>query len=290
MNICLFTADEINQPLSSQDPRGEHILKILHKNVGDTFTAGIIGGKAGKATIRKITQTEKNSADGKKSFKVSLIEFSFQEETDGKPLYPLKMIIGFPRPIQLKRLLRDMAGLGVSEVHLCGTELGEKSYLKSDLATTDAGFQMLLEGTQQAASTHVPLLKIHSTLEDAISAATQSTSSSNYPSASSSTYPSGSSSNYPSGSSSNVEKSQLLCLDNINPTSSLNDFMSSQTNLHEQTFVACIGSERGWTENERKLMEQKGFIRLSMGSRVLRTETASTVAASIILGSAGYLN
>ena len=59
--------------------------------------------------------------------------YDFVPETDGKELFPLKMIIGFPRPIQLKRLLRDIAALGVCEVHLTGTELGEKSYMQSNL-------------------------------------------------------------------------------------------------------------------------------------------------------------
>ena len=124
MNICLFTSEEIKNPLSTADERGQHLIKVLHKKAGESFSAGVIGGKAGKATIEKIE-------DGK-------IFFSFTEETDGKNLFPLKMIIGFPRPIQLKRLLRDMAALGVCEVHLTKTELTEKSYLNSDLATTDA--------------------------------------------------------------------------------------------------------------------------------------------------------
>ena len=51
MNICLFTADEINNPLPLRDERARHIVKILHKKTGDTFSAGVIGGTAGKALI-----------------------------------------------------------------------------------------------------------------------------------------------------------------------------------------------------------------------------------------------
>ena len=53
--------------------------------------------------------------------------------------------------------------------------------------------------------------------------------------------------------------------------------------------TAAIGSERGWTEAERDLLEQNGFSLCSMGTRILRTETAATVAASIILDSMGFL-
>ena len=39
MNICLFTKEEIEQPLSLNDERALHIIKILHKKEGDTFDA-----------------------------------------------------------------------------------------------------------------------------------------------------------------------------------------------------------------------------------------------------------
>ena len=141
MNICLFTPQEISMPLKLQDERAQHIIKILHKKEGETFTAGIIGGKAGIAKITSITDS---------------ITFTFEPLSDGKPLNNLKMIIGFPRPIQLKRLLRDIAALGVCEVHLTGTELGEKSYLQSTLVEKGNAYKMLLDGTVQAGSTHVP--------------------------------------------------------------------------------------------------------------------------------------
>ncbi|MBQ1644239.1 MAG: 16S rRNA methyltransferase, partial [Treponema sp.] len=104
MNICLFKPEEIAKPLDIKDERAVHLLKILHKGEGDSFAAGIIGGKAGRATITRLDLHEEKSADGRKSFKKGSISFDFVGESDGKPLYPLKMIVGFPRPIQLKRL------------------------------------------------------------------------------------------------------------------------------------------------------------------------------------------
>ena len=94
MNICLFEKSEISKPLSFDDARGDHIIKILHKKQGETFTAGIIDGQSGTAVITKIDEAARQ------------IFFEFTPTGDGKPLNPLKMIIGFPRPIQLRRLLR----------------------------------------------------------------------------------------------------------------------------------------------------------------------------------------
>ncbi len=248
MNICLFTKEEIEKKLPASDERAKHIEKVLHKKEGDTFDAGIIGGKAGSATIKKIDE--------------SGIEFEFEEFTDpekanGKPLNPLTLIIGFPRPIQLRRLLRDVAGLGAKKIILATTELTEKSYMESNDVKDGAAERMLLDGTVQAASTHVPVLALAKSMEEALKMLPDSQS---------------------------VKK---CALDNRRPTKSLHTWLESET---AEEIVAAIGSERGWTDKERNLLEENGFTLCSMGKRVLRTETATTVASSIILDKMGFLN
>ena len=59
MNICLFENSEISAPLSFDDKRGAHLLEVLHKKQGDDFTAGIIGGASGVATITRIDDAAK---------------------------------------------------------------------------------------------------------------------------------------------------------------------------------------------------------------------------------------
>lgn len=277
MNICLFSAEEICNPLDLRDERAVHLIKILHKQKGDSFSAGIIGGKAGTAVITDIVKETLTAPNGKQ-YEGGKIYFTFTPEADGKELFPLKMIIGFPRPIQLKRLLRDMAGLGVSEVHLTGTELGEKSYLESNLATTDAGYKMLLDGTVQAASTHVPLLVKHESLEECIKALVKDAAGGVKDGA-----------GCAEENADFANRPALVCLDNVDAAGSLTEWLGKNVN-GRQNVVAAIGSERGWSKKERQLLEQNGFVRLSMGSRVLRTETASTVAASLILSAMGALD
>ena len=245
MNIVLFSEEEIKNPLNINDTRANHILQILHKKTGDFFDAGIINGQAGTAKIISVTDKE--------------LSFEFTPETDGKPLYPLTMIIGFPRPIQLKRLLRDIASLGVNEVHLCGTELGEKSYLKSTLSEPENAFEMLKDGSVQAKSTHVPNLFIHQSLAACLAHINQN----------------------------KTTNSVLVGLDNVQPVCPLMkhpDFQKKATEqIKSQGVIAAIGSERGWTDNERELLKKNGFTLCSMGTRVLRTETACTTAVSLIL-------
>lgn len=246
MNIALFSEEEIKNPLNIKDERAEHILKILHKKVGDTFSCGIINQKAGIATITEISE--------------NFIKFNFEPKTDGKLLNPLSMIIGFPRPIQLKRLLRDVAALGVSKINLTGTELGEKSYMKSNLLERGTAYKMLYDGTVQAASTHIPELVMFQTLKECIEKST--------------------------------DKNQIkIVLDNVKPVESLYSYLQKINNLPKETeIIAAIGSERGWTDKERKMLENEGFISLRMGERVMRTETAATVSASIILSCRGFLD
>lgn len=263
MNICLFTTDEIKKSLPKNDERSKHIIKVLHKKAGDSFDAGVIGGAAGVATITNI------SDDGE-------IFFDFEPKSAGKKLYPLTLIIGFPRPIQLRRLLRDVAGLGVQKIILCGTDLTEKSYLDSNVVSDGSAYQMLLDGTAQAASTHVPVLEVAKSLDEVIGSMKN-----------------GEENGCLSGEDSFNQKgvsgwamASKIALDNRRATCSLHDFLAHES---AHSVFAAIGSERGWTERERNLLEAAGFTLCSMGSRILRTETAATVASSIILDSMGFL-
>ena len=249
MNIVLFEEAELASPLPLCDPRVKHIQKILHKGVGDSFDAGIVNGAAGTAEILSVSHQG--------------MEFRFVANGDGKPLHPVTMIIGFPRPIQLKRLLRDIASLGVSQVHLCGTELGEKSYLKATLSQPEELHAMLKDGSIQAKSTHVPQVFVHQNVASCLD------------------FVAGNDSIRVAGN-----PSIQVALDNIEPTASLQGFLSSKFSADEAKtagVVAAIGSERGWTANERNLFRERGFTLCGMGERVLRTETAATTAVAIIL-------
>lgn len=296
MNICLFTKEEISKPLNADDPRAQHIIKVLHKGVGDSFYAGVIGGQAGTATITKIGSQDQDTADAKLSQAQDAgaetastpkkgggaIHFTFTPQSDGKLLFPLHMIIGFPRPIQLKRLLRDMAALGVSSVRLCGTELGEKSYLKASLSDPAEVYKMLLDGTVQAASAHVPKPFVYQTLAECLDNIDCNRSQENCSQGQNAAALPQSDANPKSAAP------LLLALDNVKPAQSLGAFLRANPPAGRPVFAA-IGSERGWSPAERALLEERGFVRLGMGSRVMRTETACTVSASIILSQMGAL-
>ena len=251
MNIVLFQKSELDAgALPLTDDRARHITDVLGKGPGDSFEAGIIGGAAGIAHITAIDST---------------LCFTFEAKSDGKPLYPLEMIVGFPRPIQLKRLFRDMAGLGVRALHLCGTDFGEKSYLDSKIVERGSARRLLEEGAAQAKSTHVPRLTIAPNLDACLQGV--------------------------NGDARACKSPLLVAADNVAPTIPLTQFLAKQ--YHKQGFVipflCAIGAERGWTDRERELLATHGFTLCSMGTRTFRTETACTVAASLILCAMGAL-
>lgn len=273
VNIVLFEEGELASPLPLCDHRVKHIQKILKKGVGDSFDAGIVNGVAGTAEIRSV------SPQG--------MEFCFEASGDGKLLHPVTMIIGFPRPIQLKRLLRDIASLGVSQVHLCGTELGEKSYLKATLSQPEELTAMLKDGSIQAKSTHVPQVFVHQDVASCLDFVAGNTCI--HVAGIDSIRVAGNPRIHVAGNDSIRVAGNpriYVALDNIEPTASLQGFLSSKFSADEVKragVVAAIGSERGWTDNERQLFRKKGFTLCSMGERVLRTETAATTAVAIIL-------
>ncbi|MBP3710531.1 MAG: 16S rRNA (uracil(1498)-N(3))-methyltransferase [Treponema sp.] len=277
MNICLFSHDEIDKPLSLHDERAQHLIKVLHKKKGDAFVAGVIDGKAGEAIITDIVE---KSSEAK--YKSGELFFSFTPKTDGKKLFPLVLVIGFPRPIQLKRLLRDVSGLGVCAIYLTGTELGEKSYMNSTLVERGAAYKMLLDGTAQAGGTYIPELHMHKTLAACLHAVAKDGALNR--------------------AMSPQQKMIKIALDNVNAPHSLTSFLDKNVTptlkssdaalphafLHT-VVVAAIGSERGWTAAERHMLESAGYVRCSMGERIFRTETAATVASALILAAMGAM-
>ncbi len=243
MNIVLFTHDDkFFFPID--DDRSKHITRILKKQTGDTFEAGFENGQAGEATIKNIDTRG--------------ISFTFEPTTDGKPLFPIEMIIGFVRPIQLKRLFRDVASLGVSKLHLVGTDLGEKSYMNSKIVERGTAYTALRDGAIQAKSTHITELVIHNSVQECLAKLHF------------------------------TDTTKKVCLDNISPVTTLFQHIQNFSSK-EGTIFAAIGSERGWSERERQLFDDNKFTLCSMGNRVLRTETATTVALSILLQSIGEL-
>jgi 16S rRNA U1498 N3-methylase RsmE len=279
------------------------LLKVLHKKPGDTFDAGVLGGKLGRGRI------EEAADDG------SLL-FSLDLEEAPPPRLPVRLGVGFPRPIQLKRLLRDLSNLGVEAVDLLETDLGEKSYRDTKLLLDGGARAAMIEGAVQARDTGLPRLSVYSSLEawlaekpwaaapsgatsDALKPGNRTAALFGAPvmppfcgntlsrATSDALKPlpgtvavTGAPVMLPFGGntlSRATSDALLVAADNVRPEGS---FAALPT--LKQAVVLAIGPERGWSDRERDLFGAAGFARLSLGGRALRTETACV--AAVILG------
>ena len=254
MNIILFEAHELTRPLARKDERTIHLLKVLRKRVGDSFEAGILEGERGTGRIENIR------LDGSVSFSLSLNEEILPD------LYPLCLAVGFARPIQIRRILRDLSSMGVEAVNFMGTELGEKSYRDTKLFSDGGARSAMIEGAAQARDTRIPLLRVYKNLDEWLNERPWDKTR--------------------DGEEYNPFKVRplLIAADNIRPEGSM-----ANLSALGQPMVLAIGSERGWTDGERERLESAGFLRLSLGDRALRTETACIVAATIALEKMGVL-
>jgi len=251
VNIILFEPHEVGKSLPRRDERTIHLLKVLRKKTGDSFEAGVLGGNKGTGRIESVR------IDG------SLI-YSLDLRDEAPRRYPLRMAVGFPRPIQIRRILRDLSNLGILAIDLVGTELGEKSYRDTKLLSDGGARAALIEGAVQARDTMVPVLSAFNTLDEWLGERPWDKN------------------NERKGS---FRISPLLiAADNVRPEGAL-----ANLSAMGQSVVLAVGSERGWSDAEREKLENAGFLRLSMGDRVLRTETACVAAAVLALEKIGVL-
>jgi len=239
MNIILFSSDDKYYDnffcFNKKDERYSHIKNILHLKENDVFKCGIINGRIGKGIIKEIDEAK--------------ILFLFVETASPAKLYPINLIIGIPRPIQLKRLLKDVATIGVSSIHLVGTMLGEKSYMDSTLIEKEKIEKYLIEGASQAGSTLLPRYAIYSSI-------------------------------YQFFKNIILKEDDRKIIFDINYKNIPNE---SNKDIKHNSIWLAFGSERGWSEKERKIFYEHDFEFITLGKRILRTETATIAGLSYIL-------
>jgi RsmE family RNA methyltransferase len=164
-----------------------------------------------------------------------------------------------------------LSNFGVEAIDLVGTDMGEKSYQNTKLLTDGGARSALVEGAAQARDTRLPLLSAYATLDDWLGERPWDRARDTFVSA--------------SGRDRNLRISPILiAADNARPEGSF-----GLLNTMGRPVVVAVGSERGWSDRERDKFEEAGFLRLSMGSRALRTETACVAAVVLAMEKMGKM-
>lgn len=268
MNILYLKEEELGLPLPRSDARYSHITRVLKKKEGDGLAAGCSNGSLGSALITRLSPDS--------------ILLSYQAETQAPSLYPVNILMGFPRPIQAGRILKDLTSLGVARIWFTLSELGEKSYAESSFFRTRDFESHLIEGAMQAGNPRLPQVACFWSLEracDAIDAAqrdARATAAGAKPADSVSL-------TLPASAASAKSSNRLV----FHPGES-HDKLADFRELSAPLWLA-VGSERGWTEAELDLLRSRDFAVCSLGRRILKTETAALAATSIVLAKMGFL-
>jgi len=262
MNSLYLKAEELSEPIPRNDYRYRHITRILKKTVGDCVAACCSDGTVGSARIASIDD--------------SGIRLAYEPKAPAPDLRPIRLLLGFPRPIQAGRILKDLTTLGVSSIWLVLTDTSEKSYAESDFFRKKDFESHLIEGAEQAGNPRLPVVRTFWSLDRALSEPEPEPEPVPEPVAARSFAPTAS---VPAPKRS--ETRIVLHVGGASPS-------LAETPLGSSVSLA-VGSERGWTERELSLFGEHGFLCCSLGDRILKTETATVAAVSIVLARLGYM-
>lgn len=229
MNRILFEASEIENGLAQfGDERAEHVLKVLHGEVGQILKTGEIDGPIGTSEIVAI---EKG---------VVTVRTNHAE----KSLAPwIDLVLAPPRPRVMKRLLPQLATMGVGKIVLVGAKKVEKDFWGATLLKEENYRPLLIDGLMQAGTSILPTIETRRNfkrfIEDEVDAL------------------------WPNST-------RIVA----HPYTKDGDHDHSSFITHHSSLLLAIGPEGGWTDEEVALLENKGFERYSLGPRILKTDTA----------------
>jgi RsmE family RNA methyltransferase len=178
------------------------------------------------------------------------LAFGFSPVQEPPPLAPLTLLVGLPRPQTARDLLRDATTLGAACIHFVATERSDPNYASSTLWTSGEWRRHLLAGAAQACDTRLPRVTWTHDLAAALAALPP------------------------------PAKASRLALDNYEASASL---ASALPPASPPAAVLAFGPERGWGPADRAALRSAGFTLCSLGPRVLRLETAVTVAVGLAL-------
>jgi RsmE family RNA methyltransferase len=171
---------------------------------------------------------------------------AFETETPARPR--VDVLLALPRPKVMRRLWAQLAALGVGRIILTNASRVERDYFDTHVLTEASYRPLLIEGLQQARDTRLPLVSIHRQFRILVEDHLDDL--------------------FPSG--------VRLAADPSGTTS-----IGAALTGCDQRVLLAIGPEGGWNDFERSLLQAHGFLRVSLGPRTLRVDTACTALLAI---------
>ena len=166
------------------------------------------------------------------------LELVVQLDAEPPAPLPLRLILGLPRPKVLNRIIAAAASMGIREIDLIQSWRVEKSYWKSPrLSPENLRMQSLL-GLEQAGDTVLPAIRLHRGFTSFVRGELQ-----------------------------HAVNGHLALL--------AQPGVEAEAPRHVgQSIILAIGPEGGFIDREVETFREIGFSAVSLGSRILRVETA----------------
>lgn len=178
------------------------------------------------------------------------VRFALGEEIQGGPALPLTIALGIVRFERLEWAIEKLTELGVARIVPVRTERTEKHLAQAADKRVERWRKIGRESAQQSRRGDVPEISTPVTLSDFASRETSGL---------------------------------RIVLSESERESSVRDWLNSAQGIElENPIVAAIGPEGGWTNRELALLATQGWNSVSLGARILRTETAAIALASVI--------
>ena len=255
MNRILFEKEELSGGRATfSDGRAEHVLNVLHGTVGQVLKTGEIDGLVGTSVITEIRglhEREEGSAQRGSGLLAGTVTVECSHtERAAEPWFDL--VLAPPRPRVLKRLLPQLAALGVGKIVLVGAEKVEKAFWGAQLLKAENYRPLLIEGLMQCGTASMPTIRCER--------------------------------NFRRYAEAQMDAEFAGCEKIVaHPQPST---LNPQLSTHR--CVLAVGPEGGWTDDEVEMLEGKGFLRYSLGGRVLRTDTATIALVAQLMAAKGF--
>ena len=253
MNRILFEKAEIADGIATfGGERAEHVMNVLHGEVGQILKTGEVDGLIGTSEIVEILTMESNVGNCGGRDSSAPIRIRARVDHTEKSIEPwIDVILAPPRPRVMKRLLPQLAAMGVGRLVLVGAEKVERDFWGATLLKPENYRPLFVDGLMQAGTSILPELLVRKSfrrfVRDELDAL------------------------FP-------QRRRLVA----HPYDAPADVCAPSAGETERLLLA-IGPEGGWTDGEVALLEERGFRRYSLGGRILRTDTA-TIALLAKLG------
>ena len=231
MNRILFERSEVIDDCAVFDgERAQHVLNILHGEVGQVLKTGIVDGPIGVSVIERIDEQGR-------------ITVRCVHDRESPPPW-VDLLLAPPRPRALKRLLPQLAQMGVRKIVLTGAEKVEKAFWGAQLLKESVYRPLLLAGLTQAGCSAMPVIEVKRNFRHYLERGEFEAEFAHQP--------------YRVVAHPGIANAASACAPR--PPSPP---------------VVAIGPEGGWTDDEVRMLQTHGFVGMSLGERILRTDTAA---------------